>query len=828
MPTPLLLTSPRPQLLADLAAQLCATTARGPEGLTELRVHRDVPGTVVEALLTQLHPVHVDVVCDDTVEGMVLHIGSVARLATPLRVRVPPAWRDAVALEALPVQTPCVHVAVISVPASVSAAAHLLLAILGLPDSGCWQDGDGLSLRVNERACRGIQPARVMRIFGDAGTAAVCRRELRGLRRDGWNVQVVETELPAGKLGVLVPEDLDPSVHGQIAHSLRDLGKVGQPALGTHAQPWVEVRLPELRDPAPALPTVLLRTDAPDDVRAFVRALRELGVPSVRVRSAETFASGFAVRQHQSHPAELTREIERLVSDAIDGCGARDRHFVNVYSMDEAARADEIEIDVPLRSAADGSLLRELLGAAGRWHIRVSNLREPAAVVRGLERALAVGGARPRVSGDDRHHPFPQVSVGQAPLEIAHAVAGAVASLTGARLPVYRAGRQEDDDVRVFLPEDAQLRLEPIADRPGPAVSRDARPFLEVGGQAVRIGGQTLPRGSGHPLAPSPELFVHTCIDVPTAALLAHIAASVRLREPVLLEGPTAAGKTSTVMFLAALLRQPLCRINLGGQTDTGELIGRYAPGDGGWTWQEGVIPRAMREGWWVILDEINLADPAVIERLNPVLERTPSLLITEGDNTRFGPGGVPVAPAFHVFATMNPSDGEYGGRNALSPALRDRFPGQLLCPTPSEADGRDLLIRLVFGLQPVISIAGVGWARSSDHPVTHGSLSGLPGIRSVLEGIARFHASVDAAAHAESEDQRLGAGRRGGVVLSRRTLLSVLDYLVLRSPEVGLQRAIDEAVDRYYVARVATPADRQAILRLAEAAGLFAAAVGA
>ena len=62
------------------------------------------------------------------------------------------------------------------------------------------------------------------------------------------------------------------------------------------------------------------------------------------------------------------------------------------------------------------------------------------------------------------------------------------------------------------------------------------------------------------------------------------------------------------------------------------------------------------------------------------------------------------------------------------------------------------------------------------------------------------------------------------GVVFSRRTLLSVLDYLVLRVPEVGLQTAIDQAVDRYYAARFSAEADRQAVQRLAEAAGLLAA----
>ena len=52
------------------------------------------------------------------------------------------------------------------------------------------------------------------------------------------------------------------------------------------------------------------------------------------------------------------------------------------------------------------------------------------------------------------------------------------------------------------------------------------------------------------------------------------------LREPCLLEGETSVSKTSIIQFLAMLLGQPLVRLNLNGQTDTGELVGRYVPQD--------------------------------------------------------------------------------------------------------------------------------------------------------------------------------------------------------------------------------------------------------
>ena len=40
-------------------------------------------------------------------------------------------------------------------------------------------------------------------------------------------------------------------------------------------------------------------------------------------------------------------------------------------------------------------------------------------------------------------------------------------------------------------------------------------------------------------------------------------------------------------------------RLNLNGQTDTGELVGRYVPAEaGGWRFAEGLVPRAMRNGF--------------------------------------------------------------------------------------------------------------------------------------------------------------------------------------------------------------------------------------
>jgi len=91
----------------------------------------------------------------------------------------------------------------------------------------------------------------------------------------------------------------------------------------------------------------------------------------------------------------------------------------------------------------------------------------------------------------------------------------------------------------------------------------------------VRLGDVWLSRqpGQRHPLAPHPQRSATFALDRLTAATLEHVATSVLLREPCLLEGETSTSKTSSILFLASLLNHPVARINLNGQTDTGELI---------------------------------------------------------------------------------------------------------------------------------------------------------------------------------------------------------------------------------------------------------------
>lgn len=144
-------------------------------------------------------------------------------------------------------------------------------------------------------------------------------------------------------------------------------------------------------------------------------------------------------------------------------------------------------------------------------------------------------------------------------------------------------------------------------------------------------------------------------------------AASTR-KFPVLLQGPTSSGKTSMVEYLAKLSGNKFVRVNNHEHTDLQEYLGTYQAGpDGHVSFQEGVLVQALKNGSWIILDELNLAPTEVLEALNRLLDDNRELLIPETQQI------VRPHKNFMLFATQNPP-GIYGGRKMLSRAFRSRF----------------------------------------------------------------------------------------------------------------------------------------------------------
>uniref|UniRef100_A0A915IPF4 Midasin n=1 Tax=Romanomermis culicivorax TaxID=13658 RepID=A0A915IPF4_ROMCU len=184
----------------------------------------------------------------------------------------------------------------------------------------------------------------------------------------------------------------------------------------------------------------------------------------------------------------------------------------------------------------------------------------------------------------------------------------------------------------------------------------------------------------GIPLSNDPSKRSDKILEIVKFYLAAKSTAKTRLKSdswghfpnyrsyPVLLQGETSVGKTSLIKFLAQLTGNKFIRINNHEHTDIQEYIGSYVTQNNGkLVFVEGPLVKAMREGFWIILDELNLAPPDVLEALNRVLDHNRELFIAETQEV------VKAHPSFMLFATQNPY-GLYGGRKQLSRAFRNRF----------------------------------------------------------------------------------------------------------------------------------------------------------
>lgn len=330
----------------------------------------------------------------------------------------------------------------------------------------------------------------------------------------------------------------------------------------------------------------------------------------------------------------------------------------------------------------------------------------------------------------------------------------------------------------------------------------DHRPEATPSARTLQVGRVALPTPPGaDAAAPESRPFAHTGHSL---RLLERVAATVAMREPVLLVGETGCGKTSVIQHLATRTGRQLVVQNLNMQSESADLLGGYKPvnlrqlaaplydqcvavfprladmekaanqrfldvlarafREGNWkklikgmrrvldagdralhpadapvqrrrlpadeanaapappvpaaewaafhrgvarfarqrehaeasfafAFVEGVLVRALREGHWLLLDEINLASNETLQRLAGLLDgRDGSLALTERGDTR----AVARHPDFRLFAAMNPPTDV--GKKELPPALRARFTELYVEEVEDEADLAVIVSRYLGG----------------------------------------------------------------------------------------------------------------------------------
>eukprot|EP01038_Epipyxis_sp_PR26KG_P004737 gene4737-6644_t len=149
--------------------------------------------------------------------------------------------------------------------------------------------------------------------------------------------------------------------------------------------------------------------------------------------------------------------------------------------------------------------------------------------------------------------------------------------------------------------------------------------------------------------------------------------------ESILIVGKDGCGKSDCVRAFASILARHLSELCMMPETEPSALIGQFTPNERVVSadeprvkWLDGVVTGSYLSGSWVLLDNLSQAEPSVLERLNPVLEQPPELVLIEKGESN----PAVMIQGFKVFATMTPPVA--GGGDAqgaeLSPALANRF----------------------------------------------------------------------------------------------------------------------------------------------------------
>ncbi|SDI29030.1 AAA family ATPase [Paraburkholderia phenazinium] len=209
----------------------------------------------------------------------------------------------------------------------------------------------------------------------------------------------------------------------------------------------------------------------------------------------------------------------------------------------------------------------------------------------------------------------------------------------------------------------------------------------------VRVGQVAVPCGGGGPLVPRVNpayLFSERFND---------IVEDIVENKRVMLIGHTGAGKTSLIEQVAARAQHGVVRSNMNGQTTVGDFVGFWTVKGGETLWVDGVLPTAMREGLWLIVDEIDFAEPSILAALTAVLEPHGRLTLKEKGNEVVAPH-----PAFRLFATANAVGAMsqfrhlYQGANLMNEAFLDRWRVYLL-DYLSPTEEADVLMRTLAPL---------------------------------------------------------------------------------------------------------------------------------
>lgn len=135
--------------------------------------------------------------------------------------------------------------------------------------------------------------------------------------------------------------------------------------------------------------------------------------------------------------------------------------------------------------------------------------------------------------------------------------------------------------------------------------------------------------------------------------------------------GESGTGKSTAARVIPARCGIPYISVNFSVNIEEADLFGSMVPNakktkpeDPEFVWTDGIITKAVRNGYCVILEELNFARPGVLGKLNSLLDENRQVDLSTGEIVK-------AHPNFRIIATCNIA---YEGTNRFNKALINRF----------------------------------------------------------------------------------------------------------------------------------------------------------
>jgi MoxR-like ATPase len=326
----------------------------------------------------------------------------------------------------------------------------------------------------------------------------------------------------------------------------------------------------------------------------------------------------------------------------------------------------------------------------------------------------------------------------------------------------------------------------------------------------------------GSQFVPKREQYEDYINDRFSAELQKKIAISFASGDPILIEGGTSIGKTTTIKKMCSELGWEVHYANLNGATDVEDLMGRYIPNpnrthgtqDAEYIFADGKITSGLRQEEKkikvIILDELNATAPNILIRLHEVLdslERGGDVILSEDASEAVKTN----KEKTKVIALMNPPGKGYFGREPLDPAQLRRWVYQKEVtdlPGDTFSNSTDAL----FNLAPKTNLVSVSsFITTPKEQLSVEQLTEIPGIEEITAKYKEFHKAAK-----EMLKQRNIAEDQPQPFMydDRMEPKRVRDY-VLRFYSGDINKTFQEALEYYYANKLESVEDRDKLREL-------------